>query len=87
MEVIFHRTFRQQYKKVPVKVREHFCGRLELWLETPTHPSLRVHALKGKYAGYWSMNVTGDVRALYREEGDTIVIFAFIGTHSQLYGK
>lgn len=30
------------------------------------------------------MNVTGDVRALYREEGNTIVIFAFIGTHSQL---
>ena len=87
MEIIFHRIFRQQYKKVPPKVQEQLCERLQLWQEEPTHPSLRVHALKGKYAGYWSMNVTGDLRALYREVGDEIVIFAFIGTHSQLYGK
>jgi len=87
MDVIFHCTFRQQYKKVPPKVREQFTERLELWLIDPTHPSLRVHTLKGTYAGYWSMNVTGDIRALYREEGNIVVIFAFIGTHSQLYGK
>jgi len=86
MEVIFHRTFLQQYKKVPSRVQEQFYERLELWLEDSTHPTLRVHSLKGKYTGYWSMNITGDIRALYREEGEEIVIFAFIGTHSQLYG-
>jgi addiction module RelE/StbE family toxin len=87
MEIIFHRTFRQQYKKVSPKVREQFCERLQLWQVEPTHPSLRAHSLKGKYAGYWSMSVTGDFRALYKEEGNEIIIFAFIGTHSQLYGK
>jgi addiction module RelE/StbE family toxin len=86
MEVIFHRTFLRQYKKVPSRVQEQFYERLELWLENPTHPSLRIHTLKGKYTGYWSMNITGDIRALYREEGKEVVIFAFIGTHSQLYG-
>lgn len=86
MEIIFHRTFRQQYKKVSLKGREQFQERLQLWLENPTHPSLRMHPLKGRYAGYWSMNINGDIRALYREEGNTIIIFAFIGTHSQTYG-
>lgn len=86
MEVIFHRTFLRQYKKVPSRAQEQFYERLELWLENPTHPSLRIHTLKGKYTGYWSMNITGDIRALYREEGKEVVIFAFIGTHSQLYG-
>ena len=86
MEVIFHRTFLQQYKKVPSRVQEQFYERLELWLEDSTHPTLCVHSLKGKYTGYWSMNITGDIRALYREEGEEIVIFAFIGTHGQLYG-
>ena len=35
--------------------------------------------------GYWSINITGDVRAIYRQHGDTIIIFVLIGTHSQLY--
>ena len=51
-----------------------------------TDPKLKVHPLKGKYAGYWSMSISGDIRALYVSEGETIVIFALIGTHSQLYG-
>ena len=52
-----------------------------------TRPELRIHPLKGNYGGYWSMNVNGDIRALYKMQGDAIIIFALIGTHSQLYGK
>ena len=33
------------------------------------------------------MNVNGDLRALYVKQGDQIIIFALIGTHSSLYGK
>lgn len=51
-----------------------------------TDPRLRVHPLKGNYAGYWSMNISGDFRALFLEQGDEVIIFALIGTHSQLYG-
>jgi len=31
------------------------------------------------------IDVTGDVRALYTVKGDIVIIFGFIGTHSQLY--
>lgn len=42
--------------------------------------------LTGEYAGLYSINITGDIRALYKKVGDTYAIFGFIGTHSQLYG-
>ncbi len=79
------KTFEKQYQRLPLKLQTKFDERLLLWLANPSDSRLRVHSLTGKYTGYWSMNVTGDIRALYRHEGDNIVIFALIGTHSSLY--
>jgi|AntRauTorckE6833_2_1112554.scaffolds.fasta_scaffold02049_3 addiction module RelE/StbE family toxin len=87
MEIYFHTTFKKQFKKIPPKIQDKFSERLELWLKDSTDPVLRVHLLKGMYANYWSMSVTGDIRALYKYEGEELVIFALIGTHSSLYGK
>jgi addiction module RelE/StbE family toxin len=41
--------------------------------------------LTGKYAGFRSIDVTEDWRALYREEKERIM-FADLGTHEELYG-
>jgi addiction module RelE/StbE family toxin len=86
MNIQYLPTFKKQYKKLPRKLQDQFDERLVLFLADQTLPVLRVHPLKGKFAGYWSMNVSGDVRALYIQRGDTLIIFALIGTHSQLYG-
>jgi len=79
--------FKKQYKKLPEKMQRQFDDRLRLFAHDPTNVRLRVHPLKGDYAGYWSMNVSGDLRALFFREGEVTIIFALIGTHSQLYGK
>jgi addiction module RelE/StbE family toxin len=86
MRVERTKNFKKQYKKLPPQIQQQFIERMKILVIDPGDPMLRVHPLRGKYTGYWSMNVTGDIRALYREDGDTIVIFAFIGTHSQLFG-
>ena len=86
MTIQYLATFKKQFKKLPQKFQDQFDERLRLFLEDPTHPRLRVHPLKGKYAGYWSMNISGDLRALYLQRDDELIIFALIGTHSQLYG-
>ena len=86
MIVKYEKQFKKQYKKLPKKYQEQFADRLRLFLEDPTLPQLRVHPLKGSFGGYWSMNVNGDLRALYKQDGDTVIIFALIGTHSELYG-
>ena len=86
MRIDYHARFKKQFKKLPPRVQARFRIRLEILLLNPASPELRVHALRAKYDGYFSMDVTGDVRALFYYEGSTVVVFGFIGTHSQLYG-
>lgn len=86
MRIRYLKSFKKQYKLLPAKFQRQFDDWLRLFMLDPTSPQLRVHPLKGKFIGYWSMNVNGDLRALYRWDGDNLVVFAFIGTHSQLYG-
>lgn len=87
MTIQYLPKFKKQYKKLPKKIQDQFDEKVQLFAIDPTLPVLKVHPFKGNFAGYWSMNVNGDVRALYVMDGDTIVIFGLIGTHSQLYGK
>ena len=85
MKIRRTKTFKKQYQKLPLRSQQQFDARLKLWLVDPKHPSLRVHQLQGNKRGYWSLNVTGDLRALYYFEDKTTVVFVLIGTHSQLY--
>ena len=86
MEVRFRSKFKKQYAKLPLSIKRHVADRIQLLIEDPTAYLLNVHSLKGKYAGYWSINISGDLRAIYTYKGDTIIVFLLIGTHSQLYG-
>ncbi len=86
--MIIQRTpkFKKQYKILPAKFQLQFDARLRMFAKDPSDARLRTHPLKGNFAGYWSIDVNGDVRALYRKDGEDIILFALIGTHSQLYG-
>ncbi len=86
MKIQYIPKFKKQYKKLPSKLQHQFDERLKLFVRDPTNPILRNHPLKGSYSGYWSINISGDLRAIYLKSGDELVIFALIGTHSQLYG-
>lgn len=86
MVIKFAKTYRKQYDKLPLKIRKQADARIKTFAADPSHTQLRDHALHGRYQGYRSINISGDVRALYVQKGTTIVIFAFIGSHSQLYG-
>lgn len=80
----FSSIFNKKLKKVPTEIKLAFTDVFELFLENPKNEILRNHALKAKYSGMRSINVTDDWRALYREEPERIIFFD-IGTHSQLY--
>lgn len=84
MIIRYATSFKKQYRKLPPKLQRQFKERLRHWTIDPTDPQLRVHPLKGKYAGYWSLNVSGDLRALYVLRGEHAVLFMLIGTHSKL---
>jgi len=84
-QVIFSKQFKKQFKKQTQKVQRQFDSKFELWLENPSDPTLNVHHLRGKLNRFCSINVTGDIRALYEVQGNTVYVFAMIGSHSQLY--
>lgn len=84
-QIEFTKSFTKQFKKLRINQQERFYERLELFKKNPQARVLRDHALKGKYKGYRSIDIEGDLRALYYVKDDVIVVFAIIGSHSQLY--
>ena len=82
----FTKSFTKQYTKLSPAQKRAFQSRLILFMQDPFNKILRNHGLKGKYLGYRSIDIQGDLRALYTVHEDVIVIFGLIGTHSQLYG-
>jgi len=85
MRIEFHRSFKKRYKKVSLKIRRRFDEKLSLFEEEPFHPTLNNHPLTGNRVGQWSINVTGDWRALYVFQDARTVVFIDIDTHSNLY--
>ena len=85
MTVDFHRIFRKRYKKIPLKIRRRFDERLLLFMREPFHPILNSHPLSGDRRGQWSINITGDWRAICVFKNTTTVVFIDTDTHGNLY--
>ena len=85
--VIFHSSFKKQYKKLRAGERERCDARLLLFAQNSFHPLLDNHPLIGEYAGFWSINIGGDLRAVYEFVDIDTVRFVDVYTHSNLYGK
>lgn len=86
MKINFHRNFDKRYSKLKRKHQEQFRQRLALFINDRYNPILNNHALKGRFEGYRSMNVTGDIRAIFIMHSSDQVEFVEIGSHSELYG-
>lgn len=84
-KIEYTKKFRKQYSRLNPKIRTQFKNRQRLWLDNPYNTQLHLHMLTGRYTGLYSINITGDIRALYEKIDGSYVIFGFIGTHSQLY--
>lgn len=85
MKIEYTKKFRKQFSKLDNNTREQFKKRQRLWIEDPYNPQLRLHELRGKYAGLYSINITADIRAIYEKVDETYYIYGFIGSHSKLY--
>lgn len=85
MTIQLHKTFKKQYAKLTQAQKSKFKERRNLFLQDEFNPILNNHALKGRYQGYRSINVTGDIRVIYINSSEDRV-FVKIGSHSRLYG-
>ncbi|HEY5600837.1 MAG TPA: type II toxin-antitoxin system mRNA interferase toxin, RelE/StbE family [Patescibacteria group bacterium] len=87
MTIAYHRNFTKGFKKLPIKHQDKFKQRLRLFKEDSFSPTLNNHELIGNYKGYRSINVTGDLRAVFKIEEDDNILFVKIDSHSNLYKK
>ena len=86
MRIGFSSTFRKSHRKLPAALKRRFDERLKLFADEQFSPLLRNHALRGEYTGCRSINISGDVRAIFKMLDEDAVYFIDIGTHAQLFG-
>ena len=84
MTIVYHKAFLKTYKKLSLKIKNKFKERLAIFIEDKFNPVLNNHALRGKYQGYRSINVTGDIRAIFKRTAKE-AIFVTVDSHSNLY--
>ena len=85
MIVVFHKRFNKMAANLQPKTKQKMIDRIRLFTQNPTDSRLKNHALNTPYKGSYSIDITGDVRAIYELVNDETALFTHIGTRSQLY--
>jgi addiction module RelE/StbE family toxin len=85
MKVVFHKRFEKMVQKLTPKVKQKMIERINLFTQDPLDKRLRNYALHTPYKGSYSIDITGDYRAIYELIDDETALFTHVGTHSQLY--
>lgn len=85
MNIVFHKRFDKMACKLSPKVKAKMIERITLFSKDPINSVLRNNALNTPYKGSYSINITGDYRAIYYLVDDQTAMFTHVGTHSQLY--
>ena len=79
--ILYHPQFVKEFKKL-----DHLLQRKAVKIEkqfrlNPLYPSLRLHPLKGRLDGLWSISVTMNVRMIFQRMDNGDVVFLSIGRH------
>ncbi|MGE3279284.1 MAG: type II toxin-antitoxin system YafQ family toxin [Candidatus Altimarinota bacterium] len=74
--------FRKQFTELPKSIKEKALKTEELFRANPFHPSLRLHKLKGKLEGLWSISLDRKHRIIFKSMEDSSILFISIGTHA-----
>ncbi len=80
----FIRSYRKRIffdRKLVRKTEE----RLELFRSNTKHPLLHDHALTGSLRGYRAFSVAADIRIVYFERDEDVIVLYDIGNHNQVY--
>ena len=86
MQYILSKRFEKDFAKLVPATKKKAIATLEQFTKDPQNPSLRNYGLSGKWKGHFSINVTGDTRAIYFVIEDDMVRFVATPSHSELYG-
>ena len=80
--ILYHPDFINDLKKLDIFIRDRAIKSEKLFHVNPLHPSLRLHALKGRLKGLWSISVTLKVRIIFSRMENGDIVFLSIGHHN-----
>lgn len=83
--IFYGRRFAAQFKALPPSIKDLAIKKEQYFRSNPLHPSLRLHALKGKLEGLWSLSITLNYRLIFKRMPNGDILFISIGKHD-LYG-
>lgn len=87
MRILRHKKFKKRYKKLDGFLRKRVDLSIEKFFRNPFDPTLRNHALSGKMDGKRAISVTGDMRIVFEEYNNyVLVVMLDVGTHGRVYG-
>lgn len=86
MQLFRHKNFTKQYKKLLPKQQTLIDKAILLFCKNPFDLKLRNHSLKGKYKGCSSIDAAFDLRIIFKQERNYIVVVLLkLGSHNTLY--
>lgn len=88
MKLLYKKTFTKSYQDLSEKLRDKVKSVLRKFMENPTDKELHNHGLEWEYKWKRSIDVTGDIRIIFKEISKwkyEIVEIHDVWTHSQLY--
>jgi addiction module RelE/StbE family toxin len=86
MNIDFSKSFDRQFQsRLTAIQRQKAIETIELFIDEPSHKDLRNHALHGKWSGYRSISIGGDLRLHFKVISSNRVLFEAVGSHDQLY--
>lgn len=86
MKIRFHKHFEKRFKKLPKSLKNKTILAIKKFAKNPFNKNLNNHALTGNLKGKRAFSVTGDLRIIFDEHEDyLLVIMLDVGKHSQVY--
>lgn len=81
-EIHYSETFERQFKVLPLEIKKKAVKKEAIFRENPFHPSLRLHKLKGKLDGLWSISIDRGYRIIFEVMKNGDIVFISVGTHA-----
>ncbi|HNY36129.1 MAG TPA: type II toxin-antitoxin system mRNA interferase toxin, RelE/StbE family [Candidatus Pacearchaeota archaeon] len=78
--IIYASDFLNNIEDLPREIVDLAVKKEKILKESPFHPSLRLHPLKGRLRGLWSISVNMQYRIIFQLE-DNNAVFISIGKH------
>ena len=83
LRITYTERFKKHYKQLSETEKKQFRNKLELFVENPLYPSLRVKRIQGT-TELFEFSVNMDIRVIWFYEGDDLVALVDIGHHDIL---